>query len=61
MSGYIFDAVTFGNKGKVEEYVRNKGNVNARDSDGNTLLMIAAKKGWYGIGIVDKMSITITG
>ena len=50
MSRDILDAVKFGNQRKVEDYINNKGNVNAKDTDGSTLLIIAAKRGWFGIG-----------
>ena len=47
--GDILNAVRFGNKSKVQEYIKGKNDVNALDHDKNTLLMIAAKKGWYHV------------
>ena len=47
--GDILNAVRFGNKGKVQEYINGNNDVNALDHDKNTLLMIAARKGWYHV------------
>ena len=45
----ILNAVTFGNIGKVQDYINANKDVNALDNEKNTLLMFAAKKGWYKI------------
>ena len=45
----ILNAVTFGNIGKVQDYINANKDVNALDNEKNTLPMFAAKKGWYKI------------
>jgi len=53
-SDFILSAVRYGNRPHVREYINQGNDVNATDArdDNNTLLMIAAKKGWSEIGVM---------